>query len=216
MITMKFPSLRHLSRACCVAVLLASGSAVAANNVSEQIELGLELYQEGSYGEAITELEFAITDIRKLISGRIAETFPDAPAGWTAQATASSGGSEAGAGFLGALGGSNSLSRQYEQDGRDGQMEATVDVDNPMIQGLAAMMSNPALLAAQPNTERIRVGRDTGSLTWDPERNRAEATLMIDGRIMIKVTGSQLSGPEPVRTLLNSWDIKTLRAATAR
>lgn len=214
--TTKFPSLRSLTRTCCIAAMIASGSAMAADNISEQIELGLELYQDGDYGEAITELEFAIADIRKLMSGRIAESFPDAPSGWTALETASSGGSEAGMGFLGALGGSNSLARHYEQEGGDGKIEATVDVDNPMIQGLAAMMSNPALLAAQPNTERIRVGRETGSLTWDPDQKRAEAILMIDGRIMIKVTGNQLSDPDPVRALLNNWDIKALRAAAAR
>lgn len=211
-----YSSLRSLSMACGVAALIASGSAMAADNIGEQIELGLELYQEGEYGEAITELEFAISDIRKLISGRIAETFPAAPNGWTATVAGSTGGADAGGGLFGALGGANSLSRLYEQNNGDGKIDATVDVDNPMIQGLAAMMSNPALIAAQPNTERIRVGRETGTLTWNPERQQAEATLMIDGRIMIKITGNHLSDPEPVRAILNSWDIKALRAAAAR
>ena len=47
-------------------------SAVAlgqSDEVTEQIELGLELYQEQEYGAAITELEFAISDIRELMSG---------------------------------------------------------------------------------------------------------------------------------------------------
>lgn len=213
---MRFPFSRSLTRVCCIAALIASSSAMAADPISEQIELGLELYQDGEYGEAITELEFAIADIRKLMSGRIAETFPDAPDGWTALDVGSSGGSEAGMGFLGALGGSNSLTRRYQEDNGDGHIEATVDVDNPMIQGLAAMLNNPALIAAQPNIERIRVGRNTGSLNWKPDENQAEATLMIDGRIMIRIVGERISDPGPVRAMLSNWDIKKLQAATAR
>lgn len=213
---LKYSFLHSFTQALCVTAFLASGSALAADDVSDQIELGLELYQEGSYGEAITELEFAITDIRKLMSGRIGGTFPDAPNGWTSTAVDPSGGSKGGAGLLGAMGGGNTLERTYEQDDGDSTLEASVSIDNPMIQGLAAMLSNPAMLASQPNTERIRIGRETGTLKWEAERNRAEASLMLDGRIMITIIGNQLSDPEPVRELLKSWDIKALRAAAAR
>src|SRR5690606_36385412 len=106
--------------------------------------------------------------------------------------------------------------RRYQEDNGDGHIEATVDVDNPMIQGLAAMLNNPALIAAQPNIERIRVGRNTGSLNWKPDENQAEATLMIDGRIMIRIVGERISDPGPVRAMLSNWDIKKLQAATAR
>src|SRR5690554_6630938 len=120
------------------------------------------------------------------------------------------------AGLLGAMGGGNTLERTYEQDDGDSTLDASVSIDNPMIQGLAAMLSNPAMLASQPNTERIRIGRETGTLKWEAERNRAEASLMLDGRIMITIIGNLLSDPEPVRELLKSWDIKALRAAAAR
>ena len=62
-----------------------------ADEVIEQIELGLELYQEEEFGAAITELEFAIEDMRKMMSAQIAQTFPEAPDGWTAQEASSAG-----------------------------------------------------------------------------------------------------------------------------
>ena len=45
-------------------LLLLPLAAQAQDEVIEQIELGLEFYQEQEYGAAITELEYAINDIR--------------------------------------------------------------------------------------------------------------------------------------------------------
>ncbi|HLV18168.1 MAG TPA: hypothetical protein VKY70_11970, partial [Pseudomonas sp.] len=91
---------------CTVGALFLSMGALSAqaDDVTEQIELGLELYQEQEYGAAITELEFAINDIRKLMSGRIADTFPEPPEGWSAGEAASSGGGGGAATMFGAGG----------------------------------------------------------------------------------------------------------------
>lgn len=207
-------SFRHtLSVACVAAAAHVAAPALANDTVKEQIELALELYQQGEYGAAITELEFAIGDIRKAMAGRVAETFPDAPAGWTAEDVS---GETNRAAMMGALGGGSNLKRTYTQNDGDGKMEASLLIDNPMIQGMGAMLSNPALIAAQPNTERIRVGRDAGMVKWDAQRGRAEATLLLDGRILVQVKGSNIDDSKPVVDLLKSWDLKALRAETAR
>lgn len=200
-----------------IAMMLAAAVSgpVLADPVVEQINQGLELYQEREYGAAITELEFAINDMRKLISQGIAATFPDAPAGWSAMSVdASSENSGAAALFGGSMG--TILERQYTQDDGNGSLTATLTMDNPMIQGMAALFNNPAMLAAQPNVERLRVGRETGMLKWEPDNARAEATLMLDGRIMIQVVGENLESPEIAAELLKAWDIKAVREQAAR
>jgi len=192
----------------------ASGPALA-DPVVEQINQGLELYQDQEYGPAITELEFAISDMRKLISQSIAATFPNAPDGWSAMPVdASSENSGAAALFGGSMG--TILERQYTQEDGNGSLTATLTMDNPMIQGMAALFNNPAMLSAQPNAERLRVGRETGMLKWEPEDARAEATLMLDGRIMMQVVGENLESPEVAAELLKNWDIKAVREQTAR
>ncbi len=192
----------------------ASGPALA-DPVVELINQGLELYQDQEYGAAITELEFAITDMRKLISQGIAATFPDAPAGWSAMPVdTSSENSGAAALFGGSMG--TILKRQFTQDDGNGSLTATLTMDNPMIQGMAALFNNPAMLAAQPNIERLRIGRETGMLKWEPDDERAEATLMLDGRIMMQVVGENLESPEAAAELLKNWDIKAVREQTAR
>lgn len=185
-----------------------------AADVAEQIELGLELYQEEEYGAAITELEFAINDMRKLMSGRIGETFPDAPEGWSAGEVASSGGGGGAAAMFG--GGGSMLERDYRQVDGDGTMSAQLMIDNPMVQAMSAMFSNPALIAAQPNMERIRIGRESALLEWEPESSSAEVSFLMDGRIMFQISGSGLESADPVVELLKAWDLDAVREQAAR
>lgn len=187
---------------------------MAQDEVVEQIELGLELYQEEDYGGAIAELEFAINDIRELVTARVAATFPEPPAGWSAGEAQASGGGGAAA-LLGG-GGGTMLERQYRQEGGNGQMEATLMANNPMIQGMAAMFSNPALIAAQPDTERVRMGRESAIVKWEPNRSRAEVTLLLDGRILMQVKGQNLESEEVAVELLRSWDLDAVREQVAR
>jgi hypothetical protein len=195
--------------------LLAVSSPILADAVEDQIKQGLELYQTGELGAAITELEFAITDIRKGMSGQLADTFPDAPAGWSAgEAESSSEGAGAAAIFGGAMG--TMLERTYTQDDGDGTLTATLMIDNPMVQGMAGLLNNPMLMAAQPNTERLRIGRETGMLKWDPDSSSAEATLLLDGRIMMQVKGEDLGAPDVAADVLKAWDIKAVREQSAR
>lgn len=185
----------------------------AQDEVVEQIELGLEFYQEEDYGGAITELEFAINDIRKLMSGRIAGTFPEAPAGWSAGEPQAAGGGGAAA-MLG--GGGTMLERQYREEDGNGQLEAALMIDNPMVQGMAAMFNNPALVAAQPDLERVRMGRESAMVKWEAERSRAEVTLLLDGRILMQVKGQNLDSQDVAVELMRDWDIAAVREQAAR
>lgn len=196
-------------------LLLLPVVAQAQDEVVEQIELGLELYEDQEYGAAITELEYAINDIRKLMSGRIGETFPEAPAGWSAGEVASSSGGNAMA-LFGGGGGSSSLEREYQQQDGDGRMQAQLMIDNPMIQAMSALFNNPAMVAAQPNMERVRIGRDSALVKWEPERSSAEVSMLIDGRILMQVNGQGLESEEPAVELLKAWDVGAVREQAAR
>jgi hypothetical protein len=195
-------------------LLVPLAGTVLADEIREQIELGLQLYQEQDYGAAVTELEFAINDIRKLMSDRIAKTFPDAPGGWTAAEVESQSGGAGAAGLFG--GGGTMLQRKYSEDGGDAQLEAVLMVDNPMVQGMAALFTNPAIMAAQPNTERVRIGRESAMVKWEANRSQAEVTLLLDGRILMQVKGRNLDSPDVAVELLRNWDIREVRAQTAR
>ncbi|MGS2743458.1 hypothetical protein ACU6TU_07670 [Halomonas sp. LS-001] len=185
-----------------------------ADEVVEQIELGLELYHEQEFGAAITELEFAIEDMRKMMSDLVAQTFPDAPDGWTAnEATSGSAGGGAAAMFGG---GGTTLERIYDQDNGNGQMTASMMLDSPLIQSMGALFNNPAMIAAQPDMERIRLGREAAVVKWEPERSRAEVTLLLDGRIMMQVRGENIESQDAAVDLMRDWDLAAVREQSAR
>jgi hypothetical protein len=194
---------------------LTASAAALADPVEEQIQQGLELYKSGELGAAITELEFAITDIRKAMSGQIGDTFPPAPEGWTAGPAESSAEAAGAAAMFGGVMGTM-IERSYSQNDGAGTLTAKLMVDNPMVQGLAAMFSNPMLMAAQPNTERLRIGRETGMLKWDAENASAEASLLLDGRILMQVEGENLDSPDLAAEMLKAWDMDAVRKQTAR
>jgi hypothetical protein len=182
-------------------------SIAGADDIREQLELAIELYEEGDYAGTVTELQFAIGEIKALLSGTFAETFPPAPAGWTAAEPSQ----EAAAGFMG---GGTIVNRSYSEDGGSGSMEAQLIIDNPMIQGMAALFNNPAMLAANPNMQRVRMGRENAILEFDEAAGRGEITFMAGGgRAMLKVEGRGLASSDQLVDLLQAWDMAGLRAA---
>lgn len=197
------------------ALTLSVAQAALADEVVEQIELGLELYQEEEFGAAITELEFAIEDMRKMMSGQIAQTFPEAPDGWIAEEAVSGGsGGGAAAAMFGA--GGTSLERVYREEEGEGQLTASMMMDSPLIQSMGALFNNPAMIAAQPNMERVRLGREAAVVKWEPERSRAEVTLLLDGRIMMQVKGNNIASQDVAVDLMRAWDLAAVREQTAR
>jgi hypothetical protein len=196
----------------CLAVPLAGllltplAAPATADDITDQLGLALELYQEGDFAGAITELQFAIGEIQARLGEVYAETFPPAPAGWSADKATQ----EGGAAFMG---GGTIVARRYSENGGSGSMTAQLIIDNPMIQGMAALFSNPAMLAANPNMQRIRLGRESAVLDFDASAGRGEVTFMAAGRAMLKVEGYNLGSGDQLVDLLRAWDMDRLKAA---
>lgn len=183
------------------------GAPAMANELREQLELAIELYEEGDLAGAVTELQFAIGELQAKQGAAYALTMPPAPAGWRAEAATQ----ETGAAFMG---GGSVVNRVYTEEGGSGHMEAQLVVDNPMVQGMAALFSNPAMLAASPAMQRVRIGRDNAVMEFDQAAGRGEITHMVGGgRVMLKVSGSGLATGEPLVELLKAWDMDGLKAA---
>ena len=188
-------------------VLVPLAVPAAADDIREQLDLAIELYEEGDLAGAVTELQFAIGEIQARMGDAYALTFPPAPAGWTAEPASQ----ESAAAFMG---GGTMVNRSYREDGGSGTMEAQLIIDNPMIQGMSALFSNPAMLAANPNMERVRLGRENAILEFDEAAGRGEVTFMAGGgRAMLKVEGNGLASGDQLVDLLKAWDMDGLRAA---
>jgi hypothetical protein len=152
-------------------------------------------------GAAVTELEFAIQALRAASAERFALTFPEPPDGWRAGEVEPREG-------LPAIGGLT-LVRVYDGPGTS-RMEALLAIDDPMSQGVATLLQNPALLALQPHAERVRVHWTNALLIW-PGDGTGEVSLLLDGRAFMKVSGEGLASREPLIALLAGWNVDEVR-----
>lgn len=183
-----------------LSLLVATAPLAQGDEIREQLDLAIELYEEGDLAGSITELQYAIGEIQGRLGSAYAETFPPAPAGWTAEAPSQ----EASAAFFG---GGTMVSRAYREENGSGSMNAQLMIDNPMIQGMAALFSNPAIISANPNMKRVRLGRENAILDFDEAAGRGEITfLMGGGRAMLKVEGSGLASGDLLVETLEAWD----------
>jgi hypothetical protein len=194
--------LRTVAVALAVAAL---GTAARADDITEQIDSAKALYEKGEYARAASELQFAITDIQKKVGEKYVAAMPPAPAGWDADEA------EAQSGAM--LGGGQMVSRRYHEQGGDGEMTLQLTIDNPMVQAMSAMFSNPALIAADPHAKRIRVGGDTAVLKWEPGNKSGEVSMVLGGRMIVHLEGHQLASDAVLQDFMKSWDLKPLKVA---
>ncbi|MGF1476150.1 MAG: hypothetical protein ACFB6S_11365 [Geminicoccaceae bacterium] len=184
-------------------LLSLAGGALAEDSVTEQIDAGRAYYLEGDRPGAISELQFAINEIRSQINQAVAATMPDPPTGWSAEAASG----EQAAAFLG---GGTMMTRSYRQEGGAGRIEAQLAADNPIAQGMAAFLANPAFLSSQPGAKRVRVHHENAVLIEDCER--AELNLMLGGRALLKLEGRDLSSPDLLVDMMEAWDVESLKS----
>jgi hypothetical protein len=182
------------------AVLLLLPTAGRADEITDQLDQARQYYDSGDLQQAVTELGFATEAIRGKLAGQLGATFPPAPSGWTAADAEQ----QAGMPFFG---GGTTLSRTYKAAEGGATIEATLAVDNPMLQGFAALISNPAMLASQPNAKRVRIGRDNALLTWDAAEKSGDITLMRGGRVLAKLEGHSLGSADILTTMMQGWPL---------
>ncbi len=173
---------------------------VLADEVTDQLDQARKLYEEGDIAGALAELEFATQAMRGKVGEAMLGAFPAAPKGWR---IAEGGGKAASVPFLGG----STVERSYEQEGGQGRMSAQIVSGGGFLQGLAQMMSNPQLLAAQPNAKRVRIGREAGVLTFDPAQRSGQLVIDLGGKASVMIEGSNLAGPEPMLELAKGFDL---------
>jgi hypothetical protein len=183
-------------------VLLACAPA-RADEIAEGLDRARQLYEQGDLSGAITETGFAMTALHRRRSGLYAGLFPPAPSGWVLQHSADDGTGGALAAQM--LGGGVMVERDYTTREGGGAIKATVIVDSPMIQALAAMASNPALMGS--GARRIRIGNDNAIL--QQENDSADMTL-VRGSVAVKLEGSGLKDAAVLTQIMKGFDLAKL------
>ncbi|MDP6482332.1 MAG: hypothetical protein QGH70_00615, partial [Nitrospinota bacterium] len=98
-------------------------------------------------------------------------SLPPAPPGWTAEEVETQG--------MAMMGGGQVITRAYREESGEGSVKAQLVVDSPMIQGLAMMLNNPAMLGAQGRMKRVRIKRENALLKWNRWRRSGELSVIL-------------------------------------
>lgn len=204
---------RHLRIAALGIALLGATAAARADEITEGLERARQLYEKGDLSGAVTETNFALNALFQKRAAIYAALFPPAPAGWTLEPEDTSNNGSGGAVAAQILGGGVLVERNYTRDGGDGSIEASVFIDNPMIQAFSSMVNNPAMLGS--GARRIRIGNDNAVLQRQQGSDDAELTL-VRGNLAIKLSGNGLPNTDILVDLMKRFDIGTLQNPPAR
>uniref|UniRef100_UPI003B52A559 hypothetical protein n=1 Tax=Roseovarius indicus TaxID=540747 RepID=UPI003B52A559 len=172
------------------AALCLVAAPLSADEISETLQSALDAYEEGDNQYALEELEYAKQLLMALKTDALVEFLPDAPEGWTREVNTEMNAA------LGMMGGGTGAEATYEGDGQ--KITLTIMADNPMVSGMAGMISNAALLGAKIE----RVGREK-FMVKDKEING-----LVDKRILVKASGGTV---EAMLKLLETMDFRGLK-----
>lgn len=186
------------------ALALALAAAHArADEITDQIHSALEAYEQQDYTGAISDLNFAVAQIREIVQTRNAQLLPEPLDGWSASEVENMGAAMA------MVGGGTSMTRRYTRGAES--LEINITANSPWIAGMMQIISNPMLMAGNPDLRPYRYKRANGMK--DTSEGRVEVTLSLASQIMVKVTGENLSDEAVIERYLDTMDFERIQQA---
>ncbi|GAA0422232.1 hypothetical protein GCM10009133_33490 [Cocleimonas flava] len=205
---MKFIKLLKVSALVSLASTLSMLSApVVADEVSDQITVALEAYNEKDYKSAVEELKFVTAQVQQLYQAEIQQLMPKPLDGWKEREQKNN--NAAAMTMLGGMGGGTGMKSEFTRNRENVIVE--VMANSPMMGMMTMMLKNPAMMAGQQNTKPFRYKKAKGMIKT--EKNRSEITLVLAGQILITLKGRQLEDDAVLKEYLEQLDFAKLKDA---
>ena len=189
------PSTRMKTLRISLLALASLSFAARADEVEDKINAALNFYKEGKLAEAGTGLQEALNAVNEKRGGSLAVVLPDAIGDWKAGKMESA--------SLAALGGGNSVERQYKK----GEKKATVSIaaNSPLLSQVAGFLSNPALGGLLGlKTKSI------GDLTAVIHAKEGLLQMVVNNSYLVQIQGKKLS-EEELTTLASGVKVDLLK-----
>lgn len=181
-------------------------SVVIADDITDQIKLGVTAYEDKDYRTAVEELKFVVAQLEKLKNKQNQTLLPEALEGWKSE---NKGGNNDSQIAMSMLGGGTSIKGKYTRKAE--RVEIEVLANSPLLSMMTMMLNNPAMMAGQKNTEPFRYKKAKGMKKKNGDT--IEITLLLAGQIMIKVVGNHLKDEKVLSEYLDAFDLAKLKAA---
>lgn len=171
-----------------LAVLVLAPVALSADDVTDAIDEGTQLYKDGKFAEAAASLDYAAQLIRQKRSGDFAKILPEAPKGWDAE-------DGEGAAVAGIMGGIVSAERTYTRKDGEGHVTITIVGDSPMMQSYMMMLSNP-MIATSSGGKLKSINGQRAIVRYDSGDKDGEINAVVVNKFLVTVQGSDLTEEE--------------------
>jgi len=182
------PPMRPIQVAILVVAMLACVLPAAADELIDQINQAIALYEAGDFAGAAGELEFVAAQIRQLRAGGLTAARGEPLAGWTAEEATSA---SAGAAMFG---GGTTAGREYEKG--DADIDVQIVTDSPMLASLSMMLNNPMVLSAS-GQKLVRIEGNKASMEWEGDRGTINVVVM--GVVLVTVNGNSCTEADLTR-----------------
>lgn len=165
---------------------------LVADDVTDAIEDGLKKYDAGKYGEAAGQFDYAAQLTRQKKANQIKDFLNSMKPldGWIGEEATST---AAGAGMMG---GGITVERKFKKD--SSLMDVSLMSDSPLMQSMMMMFSNP-MMAASSGGELATIGGQKAIVKYDPNNNKGEINIVVDGRYLYNLKGRKISKEDMVR-----------------
>jgi len=180
-----------------------------ADEISDIIERGKKLYQEGKYSEASSELQYAVSQIQNLQAEQLRKLLPDPLPGWTAEEASAS------AAPMGFFGGGITASKTYNKEATGEFIEIQILTESPLLQTVMMFLTNPMMLAGQPGTKLVRVKGEKALEKFSPQDKEGELSLILEGKTLITVKGSKITDKNILYKYMEKIDFDAVKKTTA-
>ncbi len=180
-------------------LIFGAGRMALADEISDGLALSADLYAKGDLAGALKELGFATAAIQAKMNDSYGSTFPEPPAGWSAD--------EVDAQSMAMMGMGQNVSRTYT-NANGNSVKLSLTADSPMLQSMGMIFANP-MMAAQAGFQRIRVGREEAMLK-DDKSGQVQILLTVGGRLLLQAEGNGAS-VEEVKALFGAWKIDEVK-----
>jgi len=198
---------KNFFRALLISASLIATPLVFADEVTEQINMGIQAYNDGELRQAAQELQYAVAQIQEMLNSSYTKLMPGPLAGWDAEEP------EAQTSAMAMMGGGTQVSRQYRKIGSNESVRIQLMADSPFLQAMSMMLSNPMLMQSDPSTKLYRQGRYRGMIKHQTNSDRWEISLLVANRILVQVSGEGLKSKAPAEAYVKALDLKAVEKA---
>jgi len=178
---------------------------VLADEVSDTIERAKELYLEGKYSGASSELQFAVNQIQNLQAEQLKELMPDPLPEWTAEEASASVGAM---GFF--AGGGVSASRTYTKEDTRESIEIQILTESPFVQSMMTFLANPGA-----DSKPVRIKGEKALEKFSAQRKNGELSVVLEGKTLITVKGQRITDKEILHEYMEMVDFEAVKKALA-